>query len=180
MGLKNFEAKKARAQALIVKTVYEGKSNEQAAKEMNISTDTVARSLQWAGEAGIFVEYERRLLTELLPLAHESVKMALEDGDAQVGLKVMEMAQKKVDQSSEKMEKGEEGGLYDEIRKLRAGFVIDVTPRGELSSAESAGAESIVIPFSLSDGGVYGVEENTPNQGQNGTEVVETTIEGNE
>lgn len=161
MAIKNTTERKQRAQLILAKTIYEGKSHKDVAKELNISTDTVTREIQWAEDAKIFVEHEQRLLTELLPLAHQAAKMALEDGDAQVAIKIMEMVEKKVDRSSDRQDKPE-GGLYAEIRRLREGRVIDVTPgRDGQSAPHPAGNSLVVVPISPEQWRVHGPEEDS-------------------
>lgn len=138
------ELKKVRALTIINKIANEGKTHGQVAKEMGISTDTVARTLAWARTAQIFVEFEQRLYNELLPLAHAAVKGALEDGDAQIGLEILKGTQvlKKPGAQGQRAQQ-EEDDFYAEIARARADGIIDVTPRwAELESGGEAIGES--------------------------------------
>jgi hypothetical protein len=127
--LRTPEEKKQRALTVLQKLIGEGKNKKEIAKEMKISAETVERSMRWAGEANVFVEYEQRIFKDLIPLAHEALKMALEDGDAQVALKIYEgvrLLKKNEPKGQAAMDNDE--GLYGEIARIRAGQVINVTP----------------------------------------------------
>ena len=66
-----------------------GLNRTEVAKELGISTDTVARRLALAKKAGLYVQYEDAILQGLVPLAIDSVKTALLDGDAEIGLEIL-------------------------------------------------------------------------------------------
>lgn len=172
--------KRLRAAELVKKIVYEGKSNKQAATELGISHDTATRTLAWAEEAKIFVQHEQRLFTELLPLAHETMKQAMEDGDATVAIKIMEMVEKKASQPSVNSVNDDEG-IYGEIRRQRAGRVIDVTPGAEqprLSALNPAGSESDVVQDGVLSGEFHRVETTETDQSEGGPEDGEKSVEG--
>lgn len=153
------ELKKVRAMTIIDKIANQGKTHGQVAKEMGISTDTVARTLQWARQAQIFVEFEQRLFNELLPLAHNAVKGALEDGDAQIGLEILKGTQvlKKPGAQGQRAQQEEED-FYAEIARARADGLIDVTPRwqalepGALEPGVEAPVQTGTAPDDLPDG----------------------------
>lgn len=171
MAINHDHDKRLRAAELVKKTVLEGKTKKQAAKEMGIHPDTVERTLSWAREANIFVEYEQRLFTELLPLAHDAIKLAIEDGDAQVALKIFEMVGfSGKDRSKSKAAQENDEGLYGEIARLRAGSVINVTPTDsglrQLPAIESAGTTIYDVPISAPAGGIHRIQENTPVEGE--------------
>lgn len=179
MAISTDYEKKLRAAEIVRKTVLEGKSKMLVAKEMGISHDTLTRTMQWAEGAQLFVEYEKRLYDELLPLAHNAVKMALEDGDAQVGLKILEgirLLNKNAPASKAQQESEE--GLYEEIARIRAGNVINVSPGR--SALESAGNQLDVIPLRLSVAGIDGESAGTAGQGQSGEDHSKKSTEGDE
>ena len=185
MAVKHDQDKKLRAMMMVHKTVGEGKSKKQVAKEMGISHDTVERTLAWARQANVFVDYEHRLYDELVPLAHEAIKLALMDGDAQVALKVMDsigLGAARMKQT--KAQEDDQVGLYGEIARLRGGSVIDVSPRltsGDgMEAAESAGAEVDFVPGAVPVGGVHGSEEIAEGEGPRSAEVVDERVEEGE
>lgn len=153
--LRKPEEKKQRAFALMKKVIMEGKSKKQAAEEMGISPDTAERSLKWAEDAKLFVEYEQRLFTDLLPLAVETAKAAMEDGDATVAMKIMDMVEKKATKGGGNGNSSDDsGGLWAEVAKLRAGRIIDVT------ATEQAGDQLRALPDGTDAGGIQWGPEN--------------------
>lgn len=124
------DQKKLRARALIQKIVYEGKTQKQAASELGISHDTAARTLAWAKTANIFHEYTQKLWDELIPLAHNAIKMGLEDGNADIAIKLYQGTHllKKEGPKSKGAEQAEDD-FYGELARIRQGDVIDVTPK---------------------------------------------------
>lgn len=62
----------------------------QIAKEMNVSVDTVERRLKFAEKANLMVDMERQLMQELVPAAMKAVKTALEDGDSETAIIVLQ------------------------------------------------------------------------------------------
>lgn len=124
------DQKKLRARALIQKIVYEGKSQKQAAAELGISHDTASRTLTWAKQANIFAEYSQRMWDELVPLAHNAIKMELEDGNADIGIKIFQgvhLLKKEGPKSKGAVQ--EEEDFYGELARIRAGDVINITPQ---------------------------------------------------
>ena len=151
-GLRHPADKKLRAMEVVKRHIVQGEQIKDIAKDMNVSQDTIQRSLEWARRANLFVQYEQKLFDELLPLAHEAVKLALQDGDAQVALKILEGTNvlKKNAPKSAAAEADEEG-LYGEILKARSGWVIDVTPRRIEDESASGEIEAVFSPLSESD-----------------------------
>lgn len=130
MAIHDEQDKKLRARAIVQKVVLEGKTQKQAAKELGISHDTVARGLAYARKANLYVEFEQRAYEELLPAAFQAVKLELEDGNGDLGLKILQgLNIIKTSNQKSKAEQEDEEGLYGEIARLRAGSTIDVTPQ---------------------------------------------------
>lgn len=185
MGVVNPKDKKLRAIKLINETVLGGKTIKQASKEMGISEDTAQKTMQWARTANLFVDYENRLYDELLPLAHEAIKLALQDGDAQVALKIMDnvgLGAQRLKQTKAMEESTE--GLYGEIARLRTGNIIDVSQRQlgsgdsgseQLETLDATGAEVDFVPGGLQERTVYGVEEITETKSETGSEIIVET-----
>lgn len=146
-----------RASELVRKVYIEGKSHVQAGKEMGISHDTVERSLAWARAANLFVEHEQKVFTELLPLAHEAAKLALQDGNAQVALEILKGTNVLKKQGSDsRAAREDEESLYGEIARIRAGNVINITPH---ASIEPTGNEERFLSSGVREGGVHGEQE---------------------
>lgn len=128
--MQDTDQKKLRARALIQKIVYEGKTQKQAASELGISHDTAARTLSWAKQANIYAEYSQRMWDELVPLAHNAIKMELEDGNADIGIKIFQGVHLlKKDGPKSKGAVQEEEDFYGELARIRSGDVINVTPQ---------------------------------------------------
>lgn len=145
------DQKKLRARALIQKIVYEGKSQKQAAAELGISHDTAARTLTWAKQANIFAEYTQRMWDELVPLAHNAIKMELEDGNADIAIKIYQgthILKKEGPKSKGAVQ--EEEDFYGELARIRAGDVINVTP--QLNEWAPAALIAAADPVDASDG----------------------------
>lgn len=183
MGVVNEKDKKLRAMQLVQKTVLGGQSIASAAKDMGISHDTAERTLAWARKANLFVEYEQRLYDDLLPLAHDAIKLALQDGDAQVALKIMEavgLGPSRLKQT--KAQEEDQEGLYGEIAKLRRGSVIDVSPQRRIgpgmATVDEAGTEMDFIPGDFSTGDVHGLTQGEAAEGQNSPQDVDEEVEG--
>lgn len=176
MGLTKPHEKRQRALALMQKVIIEGKTKKKAAEEMGISHDTAERALAWAEGAKLFVEYEHRLFGELLPLATQTAKEAMEDGDATVAMKIMDMVEKKASKNAGAGDTSG-GGLYEEIERQRAGGVIDVTPE-RYEGTHAAGAAELSLSRHLGDGGVLWIKTNTTDQSESRPEIVVPKTEG--
>lgn len=176
--MRNVTDKKLRAMALLQKTVYEGKSIKKASEELGIHPNTGEKELKWAREIDLFMEYRQKMFEELLPLSHQAVKMALEDGDAQVALKIFDNLGLGVQKSNAKAAKEEEEGFYEELRLMRQGTVINITQRQrELSAPFEAGTTGNAIPDGLPTGGVHRIALNSTPEGSNRADDVDEAIE---
>jgi hypothetical protein len=67
-----------------------GSSRVEIAEEFNVSVSTVDKEFSWAKKAGLIASAEDKILAELVPLAHEAIREALINGDAEVALKIFE------------------------------------------------------------------------------------------
>ena len=148
---------------------------------MGISVDTVSRTMDWAREANIFVDYEQRLFDELLPLAHEAVKLALQDGDAHIAIKVMEgirLLNKSAPKSG--AAQTQEEGLYEAIARARAGLIVNVTPEPRQfgPAPQSPGTTPLPVLDGVHDGGVYWDEAHPTGESPNGPETPHAPVEG--
>lgn len=65
-----------------------GKTNVAIAKEFNLTTMTVDRSLTRAKKAGLFVQLEQKIMDELIPAGFKALKTAMEDGDAETAMEL--------------------------------------------------------------------------------------------
>lgn len=185
MAISTDYERKMRAAEIVKKTVLQGKTKAETAREMGISVDTLQRTIHWADQAQLFVEYEKRLLDELLPLAHEAVKSALQDGDAQVGLKILEgIRLLNKGGSKTKAQEEDEEGLYAEIARVRAGQIVDVTPRWRLEAGSAAiveaGNQPDVVPGGVPEQGVLGEPPVETIEGASSPETVEGPTEKHE
>ena len=89
MGLYDPELKRIRAVHIVHLKTTKGLNNIQVGKELGISRDTVERSLTFAKKAGLFVDYENKIIQEIIPLALEAIKTALKDGDSETALEIL-------------------------------------------------------------------------------------------
>lgn len=155
-----------------------GETIKDVAKDMGISEDTAQRTLKWAGEANMLRQYEQRLYGELLPLAHEAVKLALMDGDAQVALKIMEatgLGPNRLKGTSKAAQNYEEG-LYGELARQRAEWdggelpaVSDVRYLGD-ATTDPAGDQMDDLPVGVAERGTDGDEAREASEGAIGVE----------
>lgn len=163
--MQDADQKKLRARALIQKIVYEGKTQKQAASELGISHDTAARTLSWAKQANIFAEYTQRMWDELVPLAHNAIKMELEDGNADIAIKIYQgthILKKEGPKSKGAVQ--EEEDFYGELARIRQGDVINVTPQITSGWPAIPAIESPADPMDAADGdtvewATHGAEE---------------------
>lgn len=93
MALHSKKQQKARALKMLEAKVLHGKTNAQIARDFGVTPDTVKKALTLAEKADIIVSFEDRLMSELLPLAHEAVMGALQEGNAKIGLAVLQGTQ---------------------------------------------------------------------------------------
>lgn len=153
--MQNEDQKKLRARALIQKIVYEGKTQKQAASELGISHDTAARTLSWAKQANIFAEYTQRMWDELVPLAHNAIKLQLEDGNGDIAIKIFQgvhLLKKEGPKSKGAMEA--EDDFYGELARIRQGDVINVTPIGGQFDLPPTALIEAADSVDVEDGGI--------------------------
>lgn len=88
MALHNKKLQRARATKMLEAKVMTGRSNTQLAKDFGVSTTTVTKALSLAKQGEIIMGFEDKLLNELLPLAHDAITHALQEGNAKVALEI--------------------------------------------------------------------------------------------
>jgi DNA-binding transcriptional ArsR family regulator len=86
--VRNVDERRLRALMMLEHKIKNGVSNAHVAKEFGVSEKTVDRTLSWARKAGLVVKAEDKILQELVPLAHQAIKTALEKGDSDVALEI--------------------------------------------------------------------------------------------
>lgn len=89
MAIKSQKLRRVRAIAMVEQKVLKGATNVEIAKEFGVSVDTVERTLSWAQQADIYAKFEDRILENLVPLAYDAIKAALEDNNAKVALEIL-------------------------------------------------------------------------------------------
>jgi len=141
-GYASSERQKRERAFKILAGLDQGKTKVEIAKELGIHKTTLHETLNWAENANIFVEYEQKMWSELVPLAHDAIKMALEDGDAQVALKIYDKTIAPTNKNKAAIE--DEEGLYGEIKRLRAGRTIDITPSALTTNDQTDVVQSVV------------------------------------
>ncbi len=67
-----------------------GATRGELEAQFKISKATVDRELTWAQKAGLVANAEDKILKDLVPLAHEAIKEALVNGNADIALKIFE------------------------------------------------------------------------------------------
>lgn len=88
MGLHSKKLQRARATKMLEAKVMTGRSNKQLAKDFGVSAGTVGKALSLAKQGEIIMGFEDKLLNELLPLAHDAITHALQEGNAKVALEI--------------------------------------------------------------------------------------------
>lgn len=119
MAIFDTNLKAIRAKEMIALKTGKGMSNKEIAAEMGVHPDTVARALTWAKKAGLFVKYEDDLLESVVPKALEALKAALDDGDGELAIKVLENTIWLTNQKGNKGDVVEENSLASYIRDIR-------------------------------------------------------------
>lgn len=105
----------------MIQARVEGLTIAEVANKFNVCTKTVERTLSWARSADLFIEFEDKLMTELLPLAHGSLKRALENEESgQVALEIYKGRNllKKQGQKTQ-VEQAEDNDLAEYVRNMR-------------------------------------------------------------
>lgn len=88
MPIKDEAMRKVRVKVWIKERVN-GLTIDQIAEKYNVHPMTVRRNLSWAKQMDIFMELEDKMMDELMPMAHESLKRALvNEEDGQVALEL--------------------------------------------------------------------------------------------
>lgn len=87
-ALRDTQLKRLRALMMLEFKIKNAASNVAVAKQFNVNPKTVERTLSWARRAGIIVDYEDKVLQELMPLAHQALKGALAKGNVEVALEI--------------------------------------------------------------------------------------------
>lgn len=139
--LKNEDLRRLRAHAMIQARVQDGMSKKEIAEKFNVSTKTVERTLTWAKKADLFVEYEDRLMTDLLPLAYEALKSALgPDGDPKIAIQILKgLNLLKTDHPKTVQQVTQEQNLADYIAAKREQAQLEeMTEDGELVETDGA------------------------------------------
>lgn len=186
--------KRIRAFQILHKTMVEGKTKQQAADELGLNIRTVNNNMRWAEQANVFVEYEQRLYTELLPLAHRTLVEALQDGDAQVALEVMKGTNVlKKPGSTSAVAQVDEDNLYGEILKAKQGGDVARTLTGEyghvkqlgpvtsrLQAIVEAGVPIDVISVESQQRGVHGDSESPESEGEVGQNTAVAPVAADE
>lgn len=90
MPIRDPDLMKIRAEKIIAMKVDQNMTTKAIAEQMNLSHDTVERTMSWAKKAGLLVKYEDRILAEIVPKAIEALKTALDDGDGELAMKVLQ------------------------------------------------------------------------------------------
>jgi DNA-binding Lrp family transcriptional regulator len=80
-ALNDKDAKRIRALKMLEYKINNGASNLEVADRFGLSVATVGRELSWARRAKLLVNYEDKILEELIPAAHSALKLALTDTD---------------------------------------------------------------------------------------------------
>jgi hypothetical protein len=93
LALKDPTHRKARALKMLEAKILDGASTKEIAQQFGVSEKTVYEAMSLARKAEIVVKFEDRLYEELLPLAHSAVMGALADGNAKIGLAVLQGTQ---------------------------------------------------------------------------------------
>ena len=71
--------KRARALMMLEYKIKNGATAEQIAQEFGVSRETVNRTMSYARKAELLVNFEDKILNELMPEAHEAIKRLLQD-----------------------------------------------------------------------------------------------------
>jgi hypothetical protein len=79
--LRNPQLYEARAMQILSLKVQHGYTHKQIAAQMNISVDTVERSLTWAARQGLTKQYENAIIERLVPKAVSIYEQQLDKGD---------------------------------------------------------------------------------------------------
>jgi len=138
--------RRVRVLAVLNKKLSQNMSNQDIAKSLNISPDTVDRDIDYAKRQGMLIKFEDQLLENLVPLAMTAVKQALSDGNVPAALEVLKGSGVLRKQSAAPLvtPAPQEDTLEFYVKSVRQGGAADgarlpETPTGT-SSANASGA----------------------------------------
>lgn len=118
--------KKARALKMLEAKVLEGKSTEEIAAQFGVKKSSVYAAMSLAKKAEVVVQFEDRLHTELLPLAHAAVMGALQEGNAKIGLAILQGTQVlRPNQARSQASQMEDDELAHYVARKRAQAALD-------------------------------------------------------
>jgi hypothetical protein len=86
----NARVRDARAKKAVFLRMDKTLTIRDIADKLKVGASTVERDLKWAEKAKLFAKYEKDIFDGLVPKAIRSVESALDDGDGQLGLKILE------------------------------------------------------------------------------------------
>lgn len=101
------DIKRIRASEMVALRIA-GESLEAIAKRFNCDARTVKRYLAWAGKTGIIDGAESRILDELVPLALQTYKTALENGDTFAAKHIIDKLGEMAERAEKRKDKGED------------------------------------------------------------------------
>lgn len=125
MPIRDEQVLRARALAMVERRIRSVPLKDIAA-EFNVTIRTVERNLDYAKRAGLIVQFEDRILQELVPAAIETFKKAIEDGNVEIAKEVFKGTGFLLRPSEKVPAKGsmdlaENESLEVYIRKIRGG-----------------------------------------------------------
>lgn len=101
------DVKRLRASQMVALRV-QGTTLEDIGLQFNCDRSTVARTIKWAGKMGIIQSAEERILDELVPLAINTYKTALENGDTFAAKHIIDKLGDMADRAEKRNAKGED------------------------------------------------------------------------
>ena len=101
------EIKRIRATEMVALRVA-GESLEAIGKQFNCDPRTVKKYLEWAGKVGIIQGAETRILDELVPLAINTYKTALQNGDTFAAKHIIDKLGEMAERAEKRQAKGED------------------------------------------------------------------------
>jgi len=85
----NKDLQKIQALMMMQMRLGQNMSNKKIAEAMNLNVETVERRFALAEKAGLFLDLEKELITNLVPKAMKAIETALEDGDSETALEIL-------------------------------------------------------------------------------------------
>jgi hypothetical protein len=105
--VKEEDIKRLRASQMVALRV-QGMTLEDIGLQFNCDRNAVARHLAWAGKQGIISGAEERILDELVPLAINTYKTALENGDTFAAKHIIDKLGEMAERAEKRQTKGED------------------------------------------------------------------------